>query len=94
MPTYEYECTNCEHTLDAFQSMTADRLVTCPECQTDSLKRLIGTGAGIIFKGSGFYETDYKRKNGKPSENRSSDKQTKSKNKKDVAATPTPKKTT
>jgi predicted nucleic acid-binding Zn ribbon protein len=74
--------------------MTAERLVTCPECQTDALKRLIGTGSGIIFKGSGFYETDYKRKTGKSSAPPSSNKKNKNKNKKDVAATPTPKKTT
>lgn len=61
MPTYEYKCLKCDHLFEAFQSMSADRLTDCPveECGGD-LKRLIGTGAGIIFKGSGFYETDYR----------------------------------
>ncbi|MCJ8328814.1 MAG: zinc ribbon domain-containing protein [Lentisphaeria bacterium] len=61
MPTYEYKCKTCDHRLEAFQSMTDDRLTDCPDCG-GPLKRLIGSGAGIIFKGSGFYETDYKRK--------------------------------
>ena len=59
MPTYEYECKKCEHSFEKFQSMTEERLKTCPECK-GAVKRLIGTGAGIIFKGSGFYETDYR----------------------------------
>ena len=61
MPTYDYRCKSCGHELAAFQSITEDALTKCPECGTDSLQRLIGAGAGIIFKGSGFYETDYKR---------------------------------
>jgi len=59
MPTYEYECRKCGHLFEKFQSMTDERLKTCPECK-GRVKRLIGTGAGIIFKGSGFYETDYR----------------------------------
>jgi putative regulatory protein, FmdB family len=62
MPTYEYECSNCEHTFEEFQSMTDKALRKCPKCGKLKLQRLIGAGAGIIFKGSGFYETDYKRK--------------------------------
>ena len=62
MPTYEYECQKCQHISEAFQSMTAKPLKKCQECG-GKLKRLIGTGAGIIFKGSGFYETDYKKNN-------------------------------
>jgi len=61
MPTYEYECEKCEHTFEHFQSMSSERLKVCPECKGD-VRRLIGTGAGIIFKGSGFYETDYRSK--------------------------------
>jgi len=61
MPTYDYRCDACGHEFAKFQSMKDDALVTCPECGKDSLRRLIGSGAGIIFKGSGFYETDYKR---------------------------------
>ncbi|MBN2131955.1 MAG: zinc ribbon domain-containing protein [Sedimentisphaerales bacterium] len=60
MPTYEYECQQCGHEFEQFQSITANALRKCPECSKLSLKRLIGTGAGIIFKGSGFYETDYR----------------------------------
>ena len=60
MPTYDYQCERCGHTFDEFQSITAKPLRKCPECGKLSLKRLIGTGAGIIFKGSGFYQTDYR----------------------------------
>jgi putative FmdB family regulatory protein len=60
MPTYEYKCTNCEHLFEKFQSITAPVLKKCPKCGKNTLKRLIGTGAGIIFKGSGFYQTDYR----------------------------------
>jgi len=61
MPTYVYECEECGHTFERFQTMSAPRIKTCPECK-GKVKRLIGSGAGVIFKGSGFYETDYKRK--------------------------------
>jgi putative FmdB family regulatory protein len=60
MPTYEYACQACGHELELFQSITASPKRKCPECGKLQLKRLIGTGAGIIFKGSGFYETDYR----------------------------------
>ena len=60
MPTYEYQCNICGHKFEKFQSITADALCKCPDCGRMELKRLIGTGAGIIFKGSGFYETDYR----------------------------------
>jgi putative FmdB family regulatory protein len=59
MPTYEYECKKCGHRFEEFQSMTADPLSTCPECG-GPVKRLIGAGAGLLFKGSGFYLTDYR----------------------------------
>ena len=61
MPTYEYQCKKCEHVFDVFQSMTDEPLKECPECKGE-VKRLIGSGSGLIFKGSGFYATDYKRK--------------------------------
>lgn len=61
MPTYDYRCEGCGHEMALFQGITEDPIKTCPECEEDKLRRLIGSGAGIIFKGSGFYETDYKR---------------------------------
>jgi putative FmdB family regulatory protein len=60
MPTYDYECTKCSHEFEAFQQMSDKLLTKCPKCGA-KLKRLIGSGAGIIFKGSGFYATDYKK---------------------------------
>lgn len=61
MPTYDYVCRKCEHRFEQYQSMTEALLVKCPKCGREGLERLIGSGAGILFKGSGFYETDYKR---------------------------------
>ncbi len=61
MPTYEYACQKCAHTFEQFQSMRDDPLVRCPACGKKSLKRLLGGGAGLIFKGSGFYITDYRK---------------------------------
>lgn len=62
MPTYEYVCTRCGHEMEAFQSMKDAPLRRCPACARLGLKRRVGGGAGLIFKGSGFYITDYKRK--------------------------------
>jgi putative FmdB family regulatory protein len=62
MPTYEYECTKCGHHFEQFQSMRDEPLKKCPKCRRASLKRLVGGGAGLIFKGSGFYITDYRKK--------------------------------
>ena len=59
MPTYEYECRKCGHRFERFQSMTAKPLRSCPRCR-GRVQRLVGTGAGILFKGSGFYQTDYR----------------------------------
>lgn len=61
MPTYEYLCQKCNETFEVFQSMKDDPLKTCTCGKKGKVKRLVGRGAGIIFKGSGFYETDYKR---------------------------------
>lgn len=61
MPTYEYRCRECGHEFEEFQSMTAEPVETCPECSGE-VERLIGSGAGLIFKGSGFHATDYARK--------------------------------
>jgi putative FmdB family regulatory protein len=60
MPTYEYHCDNCEHHFDEFQAMSDKPLKKCPQCGKPKLRRLFGAGAGIIFKGSGFYQTDYR----------------------------------
>lgn len=60
MPTYEYVCNACDHRFEHFQSMTSSRLRKCPACGTPKLRRLIGAGSGVLFKGSGFYSTDYR----------------------------------
>jgi len=71
MPTYDYLCDNCNHQFEAFQSITAAPLTDCPECNvTGSVKRLISAGNGLIFKGSGFYITDYRKPNGAASNNK------------------------
>ena len=64
MPTYEYVCTKCGHELEVFQSMKDALLTKCPACRKAGLKRKVGGGAGLIFKGTGFYITDYKKKSG------------------------------
>ena len=81
MPTYDYVCDACEHAFEEFQMMSAKPLTTCPECRKKKLRRLIGTGAGVIFKGGGFYETDYRSdsyakdaKKDKPAESKSDTK--------------------
>ena len=60
MPTYEYKCSACGHKFEKFHSMTASPIRKCPKCAKNKVKRLNGTGAGLIFKGSGFYITDYR----------------------------------
>ena len=64
MPTYDYKCMDCKYTFEEFQKMTDDPLETCPTCN-GNLKRLIGSGVAPIFKGSGFYQTDYKNRSTK-----------------------------
>lgn len=81
MPTYDYQCQDCGYTFEVFQSMTARKLRKCPRCR-GKLKRLLGTGAGIIFKGSGFYETDYRSRNYREGEKKAE--------KEEKAATSTP----
>jgi len=68
MPTYEYLCTKCGHEMEAFQSMKDEPLKSCPACKRRALKRKVGGGAGLIFKGTGFYITDYKKKSGSKSD--------------------------
>ncbi len=60
MPTYEYECVNCNKTFEVFQKITDEPLKKCPKCNK-KINRLIGGGSGVIFKGSGFYATDYRK---------------------------------
>lgn len=67
MPTYDYRCGACGHEFEEFQTFSAGALRKCPECKKLKLKRLIGSGAGILFKGSGFYETDYRSESYKKS---------------------------
>ena len=72
MPTYEYVCTKCGHELEVFQTMKDALLTKCPVCRKAGLKRKVGGGAGLIFKGTGFYITDYKKKSGeKPAPDKS-----------------------
>jgi putative FmdB family regulatory protein len=87
MPTYEYACLSCGHEFEQFQSMKDAPLKECPACGKKKLKRLVGGGAGLIFKGTGFYITDYKKKSGgepKATESKSSSSETK------AAPTPAP----
>jgi putative FmdB family regulatory protein len=60
MPTYDYRCKSCEHEWELFQSIKADPIKKCPSCGKQKAERMIGAGAGIIFRGSGFYQTDYR----------------------------------
>ena len=60
MPTYEYRCSECGHEFEEFQSIKAKPIRKCPQCGKNKVDRLIGCGAGVIFKGSGFYQTDYR----------------------------------
>ena len=76
MPTYDYTCKSCGHTLELFQQMTDKPIRKCPKCGANKLLRQIGGGAGIIFKGSGFYATDYRK--GSPSKDSKDSKDSKS----------------
>ncbi len=82
MPTYDYLCDSCDHGFEQFQSITAKPLRKCPKCGRNTLRRLIGRGAGVIFKGSGFYQTDYRSesyKNAEKSEKGAAEKTSKDK---------------
>lgn len=68
MPTYDYRCKACNHEFELFQSMKDNTKKKCPKCKKNTLERLIGAGAGVLFKGSGFYETDYRSDSYKKSE--------------------------
>ncbi|OGU55616.1 MAG: FmdB family transcriptional regulator [Ignavibacteria bacterium RBG_13_36_8] len=73
MPTYDYKCSDCGYSFERFQKMTDQPLTECPVCK-GSVKRLIGAGIGPLFKGSGFYHTDYKTKASNKSESSNSAK--------------------
>ncbi len=79
MPTYDYQCASCGHCFEQFQSISTKPLKKCPLCGNDALKRLIGAGAGIIFKGSGFYQTDYRNKYSAKAESRKPETKTETK---------------
>ena len=68
MPTYEYVCDACDHQFDELQSFSDEPLTKCPKCGKKKLRRLFGTGAAVLFKGSGFYQTDYRSESYKSGE--------------------------
>ena len=80
MPTYDYICNDCNKMHEYFQSMSDNPLTKCPECKKNSLRRIISGGTGLIFKGSGYYLTDYKNKKTKKTD--AKDNSVKKKNKK------------
>lgn len=104
MPTYDYRCDACGHEFELFQNITASPIRKCPECRRLKLRRLFGTGAAIVFKGSGFYQTDYRsesykkaaEKEKKAAESKSKDKSSSSDSgsKKNASSTSSGKKTT
>ena len=67
MPTYDYECDACGHKYELFQNMSDEPLTKCPKCKKKKLRRLFGAGAAVMFKGSGFYQTDYRSESYKTS---------------------------
>jgi putative FmdB family regulatory protein len=77
MPTYDYECDSCGHEFELFQGINEPVKKKCPECGKRKLRRLFGTGAAVVFKGSGFYQTDYRSdsyKKGAEAEKKASEK--------------------
>jgi putative FmdB family regulatory protein len=97
MPTYDYECDNCGFKTEIFQAMSDEPLTKCPKCKKAKLRRLFGAGAALVFKGSGFYQTDYRSEGykkaaaaDKPADT-SGGSETKSETKSEPAAKPAPK---
>ncbi len=93
MPTYEYACPKCGHEFEQFQSMLDEPLKKCAKCKKTGVKRLVGGGAGLIFKGTGFYITDYKTKKGTPhkdggSDSKASSSESKTSDSKPATSTP------
>ena len=79
MPTYEYVCDECDHKFEEFQSITAKPVRKCPKCGKNKVRRLIGSGGGLIFKGNGFYQTDYRSETYKEAAKAEKEKDTPSK---------------
>lgn len=95
MPTYDYECDACGHKFEHYQGINDPVLKKCPECKKNKLRRLLGTGAAVVFKGSGFYQTDYRSDSykkaaaaEKPSSDSSSKSESKSETKSEAKAAP------
>jgi putative FmdB family regulatory protein len=88
MPTYEYKCNKCGHQFEQMQGITSKSLRKCPKCGKSALKRLIGKGATLIFKGSGFYATDYRSESYK--QGAKSETSPKTSEKKETTSTPAP----
>ena len=85
MPTYDYECDACGHSWELFQKITEESIRQCPDCGRKKARRLFGTGAAIVFKGSGFYQTDYRSESYRKGEKdaKGSDSESKSESKSD-----------
>lgn len=94
MPTYDYQCGACEHTWEEFQSMSAKPIRKCPACGRLKAKRIIGPGAGFIFKGSGFYLTDYRSESYKSGAEADRKTQQPASSEKSKSASPKPEKST
>jgi putative FmdB family regulatory protein len=92
VPTYDYQCKKCGYEFEKFQSITASASRKCPKCGKSSLKRLIGTGAAVIFKGTGFYQTDYPSDSYKQSVKKEEKKESKPETKPETKKTPPAKK--
>jgi putative FmdB family regulatory protein len=81
MPTYAYRCKSCSHEFEEFQKISDDTLKICPSCKKHTLIRIIGGGAGLVFKGSGFYQTDYKKSSDESKTKTATKKETKTESK-------------
>ncbi len=84
MPTYEYVCKDCGYEFEEFQSIKAEPIKVCPKCGGHNVMRKISAGGGLVFKGSGFYITDYKNKHSSPNNGNGKKSETKSKTEKSV----------
>ena len=89
MPTYEYQCNACKHRFEELQSFSEPQLKKCPKCKKNKLQRLLGAGAAIIFKGAGFYQTDYRSESYKSAAKAEESKQSTDKTSADATPKPT-----